>query len=302
MKRTAWRAAGLSLTLAGLVIGAPAATALASGTPVRSGVIYSSMPGHPAPGNLPSLGAEAYSFNELGNEITFAGTHRSLTSVTVLLSSWACVSGNWFANDCATPPGSTFQMPITLNIYHAAAGSDTPGSLITSVTQTFSIPYRPSASPQCESTDPGTWYQLSTGQCFNGLATPVTFRFGGQGVTVPDEIVYGVAYNTTHHGYHPIGNMPCDSTSQGCPYDSLNIALSEDPVNVTSGTDPNPGTIWWDTSVAGFYCDGGAAGVGIFRMDSPGQDNNCWSVNSTAAPWEAPYYVPAVQFKASQSG
>lgn len=300
MKRISGRAAALILTAAGLVAATPAAAASAAGVPVRAGVIYSSMPGHPAPGNLPSVGAEAYAFNEFGNEIAFAGTHRDLTSVTVELSSWACVSGNWYDATCSTPPGSTFQMPITLNLYQAVPGSSTPGALITSVTQTFSIPYRPSDSPQCTGPNTGEWYQESTGQCMHGLATSVTFHLGGQGVTVPDEIVYGIAYNTTHFGYHPIGTAACDATSQGCPYDSLNIALSQDPQNVTAGTDPNPGTVWQNSPYGGEYCDGGTAGTGIFRLDSPEPGMNCWSVSySPTGPYYAPYYVPAVQFTAS---
>lgn len=308
MRRTRGRAAALILTVTGLVAGMPAAAALAAGSPpVRSSVIYSSLAGSPAPGNLPSEGAEAYAFRELGNEVTFAGTHRVLTSVEVTLSSWACVSGSWYAGDCKTPQGATFQMPLTLNIYKAVPGSSVPGALITSVTQTFSIPYRPSASPaQCAGSadGAGAWYQPSTGQCFNGLDSNITFRFGGQGVSVPNEIVYGIAYNTTHYGYQPIGSSAaCYSTPQGCPYDSLNIALTEDPVNVTAGSDPNPGTVWQNSPYGSEYCDGGTAGINVFRMDSPEPGKNCWSVNYTATgPYYPPYYVPAVQFKASTSG
>jgi len=39
--------------------------------------------------------------------------------------------------------------------------------------------------------------------CFNGLANDVTFNFAG--VTVPSTVVYGIAYNTSHYGYSPIG-------------------------------------------------------------------------------------------------
>lgn len=302
MKRISGRAAALIFTAAGLVAAMPTAAAYAAPAPApaHDSVIYSSMPGHPSPGNLASVGAEAYAFREFGNEVTFAGTHRDLTSVTVDLSSWACVSGNWYSATCSTPAGSTFQMPITLNLYRAVPGSSRPGTLITSMTRTFSIPYRPSDSPQCTGSNAGAWYQQRTGQCLHGLTTSVTFRFGGQGVTVPNEIVYGIAYNTTHYGYHPIGTSACNATSAGCPYDSLNIALSQDPQNITAGTDPHPGTVWQNSPYGNEYCDGGTAGTGVFRLDSPEAGMNCWSVAySTTGPYVAPYYVPAVQFKAS---
>ena len=61
------------------------------------------------------------------------------------MSSWGCESGNWFGGNCASTPGDTFQEPITLNIYNVGAGNSV-GSLITSETQTFDVPYRPSAN------------------------------------------------------------------------------------------------------------------------------------------------------------
>ncbi len=71
----------------------------------------------------------------------------------------------------------------------------------------------------------------------------ITFQLSG--VTVPDEAVYGISYNTSHNGYQPFGqSTACYASSGGCGYDSLNIALSQDPTNVTVGSDPNPGTVW----------------------------------------------------------
>jgi hypothetical protein len=252
-------------------------------------VIYNSVVASPLPGNVPSVGAEAYSFNEFGNEVTFSGTNRQLTSVAVEMSSWGCMSGHWYSGDCSTPPGATFNEPITFNIYAPGTDGVHPGALIASATQTFAIPYRPSASPKCTG---GEWFDSSLKACFNGLATTIKFSFSG--VTLPDEIVYGIAYNTSHYGYQPFGeSTACYTSSGGCGYDSLNIALTQDPANVTVGSDPNPGTVWQSAAYASDYCDNGAAGTGIFRLDSP--TSACWGVN---APTSAPYYVPAVQFKA----
>jgi hypothetical protein len=250
-------------------------------------VIYSSLVASPLPGNLPSYGAEAYSFNEFGNEVTFAGTNRQLTNVTLTLSSWGCVAGHWYSGDCSTPSGATFSEPITLTIYNPPqAGSDVPGSMITRVTQTFAVPYRPSASPRCADANAGKWWDASLKTCFNGAAVNVTFNLAN--VTAPNTVVYGIAYNTSHHGYAPI----TDSSScpaGGCGYDSLNIALSNEPTDVSAGTDTNPGTVWQNAPDASWYCDGNTADVGVFRLDSPG--SACWTP-----------YVPAVQFKAGGGG
>ena len=52
-------------------------------------VIYDSTVS-PQPGNLPSVGAEAFAFNEFGDGITFAGTVRTAKTVTITMSSWGC--------------------------------------------------------------------------------------------------------------------------------------------------------------------------------------------------------------------
>lgn len=279
----------------------------AGAAPGGGRIAYSSLVPLTTP-NVASLGPEAYSFSQLGNEVTVAPDFqgRAVTTVVLQMSSWACQSGGVYSGDCHSAPGSTFSWPITLNIYNPpTAGSDVPGSLITTITQSFSFPYRPTASTQCGTspTDPyyGGW-MASDGNCYHGIMSTVVFHLNG--VNVPSTFVYGVSYNTSDHGPNPVGTAPCQSTSAGCPYDSLNIALSNDNPgatgndpnaggnNVTVGTDTNPGTLWWDTTVASFYCDGGAAGTGTFRLDSPG--NACWGENFPYT--SAPFYVPAIQF------
>ena len=245
----------------------------------------------PLPGNLPSVGFQANQVSEFGNQIRMTKTANPVSNVTVTMSSWACQSGTW-QSACVTKSGATFNEPITLNLYNApATGTIVPGSLIVSVTKTFTIPYRPSANAvKCPSA-PTEWFDGR--QCDNGKAHNIVFSLATLHITLPQDIVFGIAYNTTTWGYHPIGTQPCDSTPQGCPYDSLNVALSQDPKNVTKGHDPDTGKLWWNTATATNYCDSGAAGYGFFRLDSPNVPS-CWGVNS---PYDsAPYYVPAVQF------
>jgi hypothetical protein len=264
------------LFLAALVVAAItviAGSAMAGGTPVKASVVYNSIIPNGPPSNLPSEGPEAYAFNEFGNAITLEGTARHLNSVTVTLSSWACFSGSWNAGNCSTPTGSTFSQPVTLNIYDP---SDTVNPIATS-TQTFAIPYRPSASAKCAALNfPGKWYSSGTKTCFNGLADNVTFGFSG--VTLPNSVVYGIVYNTRDFGPNPTGVAG--------PYDSLNIALSTES-DESAGSSVSVGTIWQNSPYASQYCDNGVNGVGTFRADSPGSSQPpCWS------------YVPAVQFKA----
>ncbi len=277
----------------------------AGASPGGGRIAYSSLVPLTTP-NVASLGPEAYSFSQLGNEVTVGSDFhgQAITTATLQMSSWACQSGGWTASTgpCVTTPGATFSWPITLNIYNPPApGSDTPGPLIDTVTQTFAIPYRPSSTPALCGGDLGAW-QASDGNCYHGILSTVVFHLNG--VKVPGTFVYGISYNTSNHGPNPVGTAPCQSTSAGCPYDSLNIALSNDNPgasgndpnaggnNVTVGTDTNPGTLWWDTTVGSFYCDGGTAGTGTFRLDSP--DNACWGENSPYT--SSPFYVPAIQF------
>ena len=134
-------------------------------------------------------------------------------------------------------------------------------------------------------------------QCLNGKAANITFAFGG--VSLPANVVFGISYNTTHYGYSPIGeSAPCFSTTQGCFYDSLNIALTQDPTNVTAGSDPGPtGTVFLYANELSAYCLGGPAVVGVFREDSPG--HGCWSLGAENT---RPYYIPAVLLRANDGG
>jgi hypothetical protein len=158
------------------------------------------------------------------------------------------MSNGALASDYPTLTG--FNQLLTLTIYNVAPG-DTVGAPIVSDTVDASIPWRPEASAGC-----GTAWLASDGQCYSGLATEVTFDFAS--FTAPGQVIYGLSFNTETHGSNPIG-------APG-PYNSLNFGLSVTGPSV--GSDPLPGTAYWNTSVAGFYADGGAGGVGTFRQDT----------------------------------
>jgi hypothetical protein len=253
---------------------------IAGASVVHGQTIYDSTVS-PLPGNIPSVGAEAYSFTELGDEVTFAGTSRRLNTVKVTMSSWGCEAGHWFDATCVTTPGHTFSIQITLKIYQPGL-NNTAGSLIATRTQTFAIPYRPSSdNVHCTG---GRWFDAAHGTCFNGLAANIKFDYTSMNVVLPNTVVYGISYNTSHYGPAPIGQLvPCYTSSAGCPYDSLNIGLG--PV-VNVGTKPFVNTIYQNAVYAVDYCDNGAAGVGFMRLDSI--INPCWTG-----------YIPATKFNAS---
>jgi hypothetical protein len=251
------------------------AVAWAAGA-ASAGVIYDSVPA-PLPGNVASVGFEATSSSEFGDHVQFAGASRSLQTVTVTMSSWGCEAGHWNTSDCTTTPGATFSHPLTLNLYAVDDSGNGAGALLATRTQTFEIPFRPSADAACTN---GRW-QDSNGNCFSGIAAPVTFDFSTSAVTLPDEVIWGIAYNTTHAGSAPIGEAAaCYTSPGGCGYDSLNVGSQGAAPSV--GTDPSPAGAFLDSSVGGSYCDSGTAGTGTFRFD-----DGCWGGFTPEARFEA---------------
>lgn len=198
-------------------------------------------------GNYPSLGYQATSTQEFGNKITLGGTNRLASSATITMSSWAKKS-----EYAAIGTATHFDHALTMNIYAAGAG-DSVGGLLGTVTQTFSIQYRPEVFS------------------FSGIAQNVTFDLSGLGLTLPETFIYGVAYNTQSHGYSPLGVAG--------PWNSLNYAVIDTAPTV--GIDVDTDDAYWNTSFAGFYADGGASGVGTFRRDTD------WSGYTPMANFEA---------------
>ena len=257
MKR--WLALGGAAFVAAAVMAIPAAATSSNA------IAYNNIP-TPRPGNVPSVGGEAYAFSELGGQVQLDAAERRNPSVTVLMSSWGCESGAWNSNDCVTTPGTGFRLPITLNVY-SVGSANSVGSLIATKRQTFSIPYRPSYDPtNCTN---GRWFKASDSTCYNGYATPIKFSFTG--VSLPTDVIVSVAYNTSHYGYAPYGqNTACYTSSGGCGYDSLNIGLIDTPP--TKGADPTPNAAYQNSPIGGEYCDGGAGGTNTFRFD-----DGCWA-------------------------
>ncbi len=227
----------VSLAAVAAVVAALAGSAAA----VTSSSIYDAVPAT-LPGNVASIAFEATSTGEVGDNIVFAGANRNLASVVVTMSDWALHS------DYPALPSGGWTHPITFNIYAADHTSATPaaGALLATLTRTFTIPWRPEADPTCAN---GTAWRAANGTCYNGFAFNITFDFSALNVTLPNEIVFGVAFNTQNHGTTPLG-VPG-------PYNSLNVGAPTGAVP-TVGTDANADAVFWNSSYPGFWADGGA--------------------------------------------
>ncbi|HEY2718259.1 MAG TPA: hypothetical protein VGI52_01415 [Solirubrobacteraceae bacterium] len=259
------RTAKLAVTLA-LVSAVFAVMAVAASAAT---VVYNNVP-KPLPGNVQSIGFQATSVAEFGGQIEATGPVTNPV-VTVGMSSWACETGGATDGSCVTTPGATFNVPITLNVYSVGAG-DSVGMKLVTLTQSFAVPYRPSADG-VNCAENGGWFKKGkTGGCFHGKLFTIKFAKLGTNkapLTLPAKTIVSVAFNTFTHGYAPTG-------VEG-PYDSLNVALTEplvegEPVLPSVGGNPAPADAYYNSTFAGFYCDGGAGGTGTFRLDS-----GCWT-------------------------
>lgn len=248
------RVASASASVLALLLLA-AAPLFAQGT-----VVFDSIPA-PTPPNVASLGYECCSVLEFGDEIRLeVDTPRRTGYATLMMSSWALHS------DYPSMPVLGYPHSLTLSIYadSASAAAHTP---VKTVTQEFIIPWRPEANPTCPG---GTAWRFDETHCYNGFAFSIMFDLRSLNYDLPEQFIYGIAFNTNTSGYSPLG-------APG-PYNSLNVGLNTNgPVAV--GTDVDPDVVYVNYSNGGFYSDLGAGSVGTFRPDTN------WSG-----------YVPTVQF------
>ena len=208
---------------------------------------------------MPSIAYAARSTAENGDLIAFTGTKRRLASMTVTLEAFAKRS------EYPTWPAGVWQTPITLKLYTVdrSGANPAPGDLIVSNTKTFDIPWKPESDPTCAT--PSYYRASDNGLCYSSVPANVTFDLSSLNVDLPDEVIFGVAFNTMNHGAAPTG---VDG-----PYSLLNIAVSPSP---SVGVNVEPDAIYYNSTFAGFYHDGGAGPTGIFRRDMG------WGTNTPA--------------------
>ena len=128
---------------------------------------------------------------------------------------------------------------------------------------------RPSAdtSGHCSGTDAGKWFNPQApggGACQNSIGTVLTFNFPA--TTIPDRVIWTVAFNTSTAGYNPVGTTSICTTSGGCPYDSLNVGDKTYPPPA-----PYAGTSLFDTNGGLAVGSKGSSPLGPFAPDDGGR-------------------------------
>ncbi len=195
------------------------------------------------------------------------------------MSDWAKHS------DYPTMAAAGFQHPITFNIYAVDHTNPAPavGALLGTVTQTFLIPWRPEADLTCAG---GTAWRAADNACYNGFAFSIEFDLRSLNLTLPNEVIFGIAYNTNTWGANPIG--------LNGPYESLNVGLVSAPPSPSVGVNVEADALFWNTMTPANYSDGGAGGIGTFRRD----DN--WTPYSPAVRLNA--FTPATAAASCKNG
>ena len=98
---------------------------------------------------------------------------------------------------------------------------------------------------------------------------------GGPGVDLPSQIIWTVAYNTSHYGSPPIGELAaCYTEDGGCGYDSLNVGVKTFAGSPFVGADLDPDGVIAKSTWGGAYCDSGVGGLGTLREDT---GPACWT-------------------------
>ena len=131
----------------------------------------------------PSLGFEATSTNEFGDQVVLDPPTGTIKSLMVQFQSYGCsVSGHWNTGDCLTSGGATtFTHDITANLYDP---SDLTTPIATTTLLGATIPFRPDADPvNCPGTDPDNsgadgsrWFDSVSGECHYSIAQQLTFN------------------------------------------------------------------------------------------------------------------------------
>lgn len=173
-------------------------------------VVYSNFPDSLEP-SYSSLSFSAQKTWAVGDYIALAGSERNLLSLEVVLVTWAPAAK--YPSLAAANPES-WSHPITLSVYSRGSG----GKLlfVDRETAEVQIPWRPTHKAN------GDPY------LFNGAAFIATVPFP-DGLSLPENPVFVVSYNTQNTGSDPMG-------ASG-PYNELNVAMHFAPPSIGTNDD-----------------------------------------------------------------
>jgi phosphate transport system substrate-binding protein len=254
-------AASLTAGLLPLVV----APAVAAGAP--SNAIFDNTPAV-LPADLPGQPFQAQHVSQFGADVLFAVGGRALDSVKVMMTSAArrSVWPSW-----PTTLAGGWAQPITLNLFTVDPQEPTQlASLISSVTQTFSVPWRPESDPTCPDTGrgPGFAWRAADAACHDALAFAVVFDLSSLSLIAPERLAFGVAFSTSDYGAAPLRTANPD----GGPYDVLSVATYPGTSVATPASVgqfvPDDASAFLSASAGAVYCDHGVGGSGTFRLDA----------------------------------
>lgn len=257
-----------------------------------SELVYDALPNTSPAVNYPSQAFEATSTSEFGDYIHLGGSNRVLNKVTVTMSNWAKFA-DYASNPLYNSNSTSWNLPVTLNVYdNQFNASGTPTHKIASITQDQSILWRPASDPDCAPTSNGTGWKVD-GTCYDysGIASNAVFDLSSLHVTLPDDVVVSVTYNTQHHGYNPTGVAG--------PYNSLNVAVPTSQSVLIGSDKDTDGVVTNSTWIGGYssldnHTDGGP--TGIFRKSTTWVPYGTVAMKITATPANV---APTVNFAGS---
>ena len=244
-----------------LMLGAMIVPAFAS-----TETVYNALPIVSPATNYSSQPFQAQQVSEFGDLIHLGGTNRSLNSVTVTMSDYALYA-TYLSDGHYSGNAVNWTHPITLNVYNVI--SETPnavGSLLGSVTQTITIPWRPVGDASCPILYGERQWIDTSGNCNSGYAFNATFDMSSLNVTLPNDVIVTVAFNTQSYGVAPIG--------VNGPYNLLNVMVPNNQ-SVSVGTD-DVNSVFLSSTWAGAFVNGSLAGRGL-------KEDTGWAPNGTVA-------------------
>lgn len=177
--RLAKMAAALLAATALLAIGATAASAAV--------VMYNNT-NTVAPGTEDTF-SECYigcGHTSAGGMVEFGGFRRGIKNVYVQVDNFNCEAGTYLEN-CFSKPKKKMHYPITLKMY-AVTPTLTRGALLTEVSETAKLPYRPSTNASCPSTPEGKGFGSNCD--VGGYLGKVKFKLGGY--VAPNRVVFEI--------------------------------------------------------------------------------------------------------------
>lgn len=163
---------------------------------------------------------------------------RNLKDVTVTMVTWAKYAT--YQDDARYSANTSgWTHPVTLNVYDTTLDANgSPIHRLATVIQNVSVPWRPADDPSCV----GGGWKAADGTCYNGYAFNANFDLSASHVTLPNEVIVTVAFDTQTYGTTPLG-------VEG-PYNSLNVAVPEWQLAAV-GEDSNTDGTWWDSTYTG---------------------------------------------------